>query len=154
MVEYMKEFLEKPHWLFPGLPVCPFARKARLENRILYKVHRFSLDADFLPDSPAVRMISEFRQEKCYEVLLVVHPDKQAMTNFQMQQFIARLNQKISIAGLIAFGGHPDEGFNIQGVHTRRELYLNFTVQCKQLVKDASDSLLKRIITTTGRQKT
>ncbi|HEY9903702.1 MAG TPA: hypothetical protein V6D43_14980 [Candidatus Sericytochromatia bacterium] len=76
MVEYMKEFLEKPHWLFPGLPVCPFARKARLENRILYKVHRFSLDADFLPDSPVVRMISEFRQEKCYEVLLVVHPNR------------------------------------------------------------------------------
>jgi hypothetical protein len=51
----------------------------------------------------------------------------------QMQQFIDRLNEKISIAGLVAFGGHPDEGFNIQGVYTRQELYLNFTVQCKQL---------------------
>jgi hypothetical protein len=143
MVEYMKEFLEKPHWVFQGLPVCPFARKARLENRILYKVHRFSPHTDFLPDSPVMRMISEFRQEKHYEVLLVVHPDQQAMTNFQIQEFIDRLNQKISIAGLIAFGGHPDEDFNIQGVHTRREPYLNFTVQSEQLVKDASDSLLK-----------
>jgi hypothetical protein len=64
MVEYMKEFLEKPHWLFPGLPVCPFARKARLENRILYKVHRFSLDADLNPDSPVMRMISEVLSRK------------------------------------------------------------------------------------------
>ena len=27
MVEYMKEFLEKPHQVFHGLPICPFAQK-------------------------------------------------------------------------------------------------------------------------------
>ncbi|HAA30709.1 MAG TPA: hypothetical protein DCE56_27245 [Cyanobacteria bacterium UBA8553] len=143
MVEYMDEFLEKPHPMFGGLPVCPFARKARLEARILYKVYRFWSHRDLYPDSPVLRIINEFCQEERYEVLLVIHPEKQAMTPLAMQQFIECLNDKISAAGLVAFGGHPDDAFNIQGVCTRKEAFLNFTVQSKQLVKVASDSLLK-----------
>ena len=143
MVEYMKDFLEKPHVVFWGLPVCPFARKARLESRILYKVYRFFTHSDLSPNSAVMKMISEFRQEERYEVLLVLHPQKQAMTQLQMQQFIDSLNEQISGLGLVAFGGHPNQDFNIQGVYTRKEPYLNFTVQSKQLLKDASDSLLK-----------
>ncbi len=143
MVEYMKEFLEKPHPAFGGLPVCPFARKARLEDRILYKVVRFCTGAEFNPDSPVFRVIREFCQEERYEVLLVIHPEKQAMTRLAMQEFIDCLNDKISDTGLVAFAGHPDDDFNIQDVYTRQEPYINFTVQTKQLVKVASDSLLK-----------
>lgn len=143
MVEYMKEFLEKPHQVFQGLPICPFARKARLENRILYKVHCFSSHSDLNPDSPVMEMIREFCQEEGYEVLLILHPEKQALTQAQMQQFIDRLNAKITPDGLVAFSGHPDQEFNIQGVYTRQEPYLNFTVQYNERLKDASDLLLK-----------
>lgn len=142
MVEYMKEFLEKPHPVFGDMPVCPFARKARLENRILYKVVPFCIHADFNPNSLVMKMIHEFCQER-YEVLLVIHPEKQAMTKCQMDEFIDQLNKKISDAGLIAFGGHCDDDFNVQGIYTRKEPFLNFTVQSKQLIKQASDSLLK-----------
>lgn len=143
MVEYMNEFLEKPHPIFGGLPICPFARKARLEAQILYKVCRFWTHTDLNPDSSVIRIINEFCQEGRYEVLLVIHPERQAMTPLAMQQFIDCLNEKISATGLIAFGGHPDDDFNIQGVYTRKEPFLNFTVQSKQLVQEASDSLLK-----------
>jgi hypothetical protein len=90
-----------------------------------------------------MRIINEFCQDERYEVLLVIHPDKEAMTGLAMQQFIDDLNEKISDAGLVAFGSHPDENFKIQGVYTRKEPYLNFTVQTKQLLQKASDSLLK-----------
>lgn len=143
MVEYMKEFLEKPHPVFGHMPACPFARKARLEERILYKVIRFGADTNFNSNSPVMRAIREFSQEKRYEVLLIIHPEKQTITQFQMQQFIDRLNKTISDAGLVAFGSHPDDNFNIQGVYTRQEPFLNFTVQTKQLIKQASDSLMK-----------
>ncbi len=143
MVEYMNEFLEKPHPIFGDLPICPFARKARLDGRILYKVYRFWEHTDLNPDSPVIRIINEFSQQECYEVLLVIHPEKQAMTPLAMQQFINCLNEKISTTGLVAFGSHPDDDFNIQGVYTRKEPFLNFTVQSQQLVKEASDSLLK-----------
>jgi len=139
MVEYMNEFLEKPHQVFRGLPICPFARKARLENRILYKVHRFAM----APDVAEMEMIREFCQEQHYEVLLVMHPEKQALTQLQMQEFLEKLNAKIAAIGLIAFGGHPDQDFQIQGIYTRHEPYLNFTVQFQQRLKDASDLLLR-----------
>jgi len=44
---------------------------------------------------------------------------------------------------LVAFSGHPDQEFNIQGIYTRQEPYLNFTVQYNDRLKDASDLLLK-----------
>ena len=143
MVEYITEFLEKPHPVFGGLPICPFVRKARLENRILYKVYRFEAPTDLSPDSPLLEMIQEFCQEGRYEVLMVIHPEQQIMTRLAVQQFIDSLNDQISAIGLVAFGGHPDEDFNIQGVHTRKEPFINFTVQSKQLIQDASDSLSK-----------
>lgn len=139
MVEYMKEFLEKPDQVFRGLPICPFARKARLENRILYKVHRFAMS----PDVAEMEMIQKFCQEPNYEVLLVMHPEKQALTPLQMQKFLEKLNAKIASTGLVAFGGHPYEDFQIQGIYTRQEPYLNFTVQFQQRLKDASDLLLR-----------
>lgn len=143
MVEYMKEVLEKPHQVFQGLPICPFARKARLENRILYKVHNFLIHPELTSDSPVMSMIDEFCQDPRYEVLLVLHPEQLALTQAQMQQFIDKLNETIAVRGLVAFGGHPDQEFNIQGIHTRQEPYLNFTIQFQQRLKDASDLLLK-----------
>jgi hypothetical protein len=143
MVEYMKEFLEKPHPVLGYKPICPFARRVRLEDRILYKVDRFGSHTDFSSNSHLLGIIEDFCQDDSYEILLVIHPERQAMTRWAMQQFIERLNQTISAMGLVAFSGHPDDDFNIQGVYTRQEPYLNFTVQTKQLVKEASDLLLK-----------
>jgi len=143
MVEYLQEFLEKPHPIFGGLPICPFSRKARLADRILYKVVHFGFPTDLNPDSPVYTVINEFCQEERYEVLLVIHPNNQEMTEFEMQQFISCLNAKISAMGLVAFGGHPQEDFNIQGVYTRYAPYPHFTVQNRLLLKAASDLLLK-----------
>ena len=135
--------MEQPHPVFGGLPICPFARKARLDGDILYKVDRFQLNTDLNLDSPIMRMIAEFCQEERYKVLLVVHPDPQAMTPEEMECFVSYLNRKIAATGLVAFGGHPSDGFNVQGVRTRQEPYLNFTVQTTQLLAEASDSLSK-----------
>ncbi|MEB3280742.1 MAG: hypothetical protein VKK42_17655 [Lyngbya sp.] len=44
-IEYMMDFLEQPHPVFGGLPVCPFTRKARLTNQILYKVDDFDVNS-------------------------------------------------------------------------------------------------------------
>ena len=36
--QYIIDFVERPHPKLGNLPVCPFARKARLENRIQFEV--------------------------------------------------------------------------------------------------------------------
>jgi hypothetical protein len=143
MVEYMQTHLEKPHPVFGGMPICPFARKARLENKISFQVYPFSSIEDLNQESPLLKALKEFGQSDQYEALLVIHPDKQAMTLVELRQFVDHLNDAIALTGLLAFGGHPQETFNIQSVYTRREPYINFTVQTYATVKAASDLLLK-----------
>ncbi|WP_413167163.1 hypothetical protein ACL6C3_10745 [Capilliphycus salinus ALCB114379] len=142
-IEYMMDFLEQPHPVFGGLPVCPYTRKARLSNKILYKVDDFYMNSSLNFDSNFIQTIQEFSQSQKYEVLLVLHPEPQAMTPEQTQEFVKGLNSIISAWGLIAFGGHPDESFNIQGVYTRRLPYINLTVQAEDLLTKASDTLLQ-----------
>ncbi|MFY7802386.1 MAG: hypothetical protein ACOVQ7_03070 [Limnoraphis robusta] len=142
-IEYMMDFLEQPHPIFGGLPVFPFTRKARLSNQILYKVDRFDVNSSLNFDSSFIQTIQEFNQSQQYEVLLVLHPEQEALTPEQTQQFINRLNPIISSWGLIAFGGHPDEFFNIQGVYTRRLPYINLTVQAQDLLTNATETLLQ-----------
>ncbi|EAW33856.1 hypothetical protein [Lyngbya sp. PCC 8106] len=142
-IEYMTDFLEQPHPIFGGLPVCPFTRKARLSNQILYKVDHFDINSSLNLDSTLIQSIQEFHQNQHDEVLLVLHPDSQALTPEQTQEFINCLNPIISSWGLVAFGGHPDESFNIQGVYTRRLPYINLTIQAQCLLTQASETLLK-----------
>ncbi|WP_421657552.1 hypothetical protein [Leptothermofonsia sp. ETS-13] len=143
MISYMQNVLEKPHPVFGGLPICPFARKARLEKKVLYHVYRFVPLDRLNPDVHLMQFIQDFSRSKQYEALLVINPDRQALTLDELQQFVEGLNEVIAPYGLIAFGGHPQEPFNIQGVYTRREPFINFTVQTQEKVKAASDALLK-----------
>ena len=142
-IEYMRNFLEQPHPVFGGLPVCPFTRKARLNNQIIYKVDDFDVNYSLNCDSSLIQTIQAFNQSQKYEVLLILHPDPQAMTSQQTQEFVKGLNSIISSWGLIAFGGHPDESFNIQGIYTRRLPYINLTVQAQHLLTKATETLLQ-----------
>ena len=141
-VEYMANFLEQPHPVFGGLPVCPFTRQARLNDQILYKVDSFDFNLSLNYNSPLLESIEEFNAGESYEVLLVLHPDPRAMTPEETREFVRRLNSMIFSRGLIAFGGHPDDSFNIRGVYTRRLPYITLTVQAEHLLAQASDRLL------------
>lgn len=143
MRHYLQEFLERPHPLFGNLPVCPFVRQARLDNHISYAVYPFSAKTDLQADSSLTKLAWDFGNQDRYKVLWIIHPHKQAMSPSQMRNFVAALNRLLVDTGLIAFGGHPKEKFNIHGVYTRREPYLNLTVQTQQSVKEASEILMK-----------
>lgn len=143
MIEHIQTFLEKANPIFSGLPVCPFAKKARLENKILYQVYPFSAQASLNTDPAFARLISEFAAQNRHEVLLIIHPDPLAITAEQTRQLVKNLAQELSEKQLVAFGGHPDDNFNIQGLHTRREPYPNLTIQSEQLVRERSQLLSK-----------
>lgn len=44
VVKWSENFIEQPHEIFGGLPVCPFARAARLKETIRFEVRPFDLD--------------------------------------------------------------------------------------------------------------
>jgi hypothetical protein len=142
MIQYFESVLEKPHFIFHGLPICPFAKKARLQNKIFYKVLDLSF-AELEPDSALLSSIGAFQDSDSHEVLLIICPNICALTVKQVQEMVAALNQRISSVGLVAFGGHPHDDFNIQGVYTRREPFINMTVQSSERLKAASRDLEK-----------
>lgn len=142
MIDYLITTIEQPHPAFGGLPICPFSRKARLADRILYQVSPFSpSDPDSLADLMAI--VEEFCQSSAYDLLLVIHPNPAGVSVSELRQLTEGLNHHLADRQLIVFDGHPLNEFNIQGVYTRQAPYIHLTVQTKQKVKKASDQLAK-----------
>jgi hypothetical protein len=140
MMQYLQNVLEQPHPVFGGLPICPFAKQARLQSKIDFQVQRFRLD-DLASDSLLMVMIARFAQTRQHDVLLVIHPDPPAINLVQFRQQIDRLNARLQPLCLTAFGGHPDDDFQIQGVRTRQDPFLNLTIQSIEKLSHASARL-------------
>lgn len=141
-LRWMTEFVELPHPVFSDLPICPFAKKARLANQILFKIERFSALTEFDRDSAIMKSIYEFYNSE-FEIMVVINPEKTAISAPETKELIDKLNNQISELGLLAFHIHPEEDFNIDGLHTRRMPYPGFTVQVNSKLKPASDALEK-----------
>lgn len=142
MVQYLETVLEQPHPVFGGLPVCPFSKKARLQNKIFYQVLVLTLD-QLQAGSELRRAIASFQESKQHDVLLFISPDEQALSVDQVSVFVEQLNQSLAPSGLTAFGGHPQDSFNVQGVYTRREPFINLTVQSLEVLQAASQQLAR-----------
>lgn len=141
MFAHLQNFLELPNPTFGGLPVCPFAQTARLQQKIWCQVYRFAPEGFDKPE--LLDIFDRFLESQRHDVLWVIHPDPDAMPLEALQNFVEHLNDEIAELGLVAFSGHPHESFNVQGVYTRREPYINFTVQTHKKVTEASEKLLK-----------
>jgi hypothetical protein len=142
MIRYLETVLEQPHPVFGGLPICPFSKKARLQNKIFYQVLTLRLEQLHV-DSQLRRAIASFHASRQHDVLLVISPDEQALSVAQMQPFIEQLNQILAPLELTAFGGHPQDTFNVQGVYTRQEPFINLTVQSLAVLQAASKPLAR-----------
>ena len=140
MVQYLESVLEKPHSVFGGLPICPFAKRARLQNKILYRV--LTLRAvEIESNAEVMHTIAEFYRSDRYEVLLIISPDVTALSVSQVAQLVVNLNERLAPLKLAVFGGHPADDFNIQGVRMRQEPYINLTVQPIERLRVASKHL-------------
>lgn len=128
MLSYIQNVLESSHPAFSGLPPCPFARKARLQNQIDVWVYAFDVSA-WQSSSEVHARIESFLSHSTYEVLLVVHPHVQALGFVELQSLICLLNEQLSSLGLVVFGGHPEDAFEVNGIRTRQDPFINFTVQ-------------------------
>src|SRR4028119_2326886 len=126
-LRWMTEFVELPHPIFSDLPICPFAKKARLANQISFKIERFSARTEFDRDSAIIKSIHEFYNSD-FEIMVVINPEKTAITAPQTKELIAQLNNHISELGLLAFPVHPEEdliltGFILGGCRIRASLF-------------------------------
>ncbi|PSB26980.1 hypothetical protein [Stenomitos frigidus] len=142
MIQYLETVLEQPHPVFGGLPICPFSKKARLQNKIFYKVIALAMD-QLQAGSELRQAIASFHESKQHDVLVVISPDHDALTVEQVQAFVEQLNDRIAPMRLTAFGGHPQDPFNVQGVFTRQEPFINLTIQSMTILQAASEQLAR-----------
>jgi len=133
-IQHIIDFVEKPHPVFGGMPVCPFAKKARLGNKIRFEVLAFETVEDLIP------LVSSFTRE--HELMQVLHPGK--IECCKLYDLAGELNESITKNGLQVFCGHPEDTFNIAGVYTRREPYPTLQVIWQDVAKAAEDKLSER----------
>jgi hypothetical protein len=145
IVQWSEHFIEKPHWIFGDLPVCPFARAARLRQSVRFEVLSFDLDDPFDSRGTIMSLAAALARDPALETLFVIHPDPSRVGAPALEAFVARLNDRLAgddVAGdLQAFEAHPDSDFCVGGVYTRRAPYPSFQILSRTSLKSASDSL-------------
>ena len=140
--------LERPHPIFGGLPVCPFARAARLKDAIRFEVCPFSVDDPLDLDGGLLTLVTDFAREDAAglrETLFVIHPERRAMSAAALEDFVTRLDRRLRavprLAGLRVFEAHPESEFQVGDVYTRRGPYPSFQVLSHARLKATSDTL-------------
>ena len=140
--------LERSHPIFGGLPVCPFARAARLKGAIRFEVRAFSVDDPLDLGGELLELIADFAREEAAgarETLFVIHPERCAMSVAALEAFVARQDRRLRavprFAGLRVFEAHPDSTFQVGDVYTRRGPYPSFQVLSHARLKATSDAL-------------
>jgi hypothetical protein len=146
MLRWSEDFIEQPQQVVGDLPVCPFAKAARLKQTIRFEVLAFHPGDPLEPNGEILELIGELPRHPELETLFVIHPDPAQIGSRALEAFVARLNARMAAedttSGLQAFEAHPDSEFCIGGVYTRRSPYPSFQVLSRALLRTASDSLL------------
>ena len=113
--EHVQQFVEQPHPALHGQPVCPFARRARLRERIETVVFPYNL-AD---DSTITEAVVQFmNQDK--DVLLIIHPQADGVTFAELCELRDRFAERYR-GQYDVFTGHPDDTHTLGTLLTRRE---------------------------------
>ncbi len=147
VVKWSETFIEHPHEIFGGLPICPFARAARLKETIRFEVRPFAVDDPLDAGGELLSLVTEFAGQTArdgLETLFVIHPDR-AQPLRELVAFVERLNARM-VSGPLrdfqVFEAHPDSQFRVGNVYTRRSPLPSFQVLSRELLKKGSDSLL------------
>ena len=117
MSQYIIDFVERPHAKLGNMPVCPFARKARLENRIQFEVRELTYEGTLA--------LVPFRAKSEFDLMICIHPWRDGISSAEVRGLAEMLNRKLPAMNLMAIGLHPEDPFNIDGLYTRREPYPN-----------------------------
>jgi hypothetical protein len=146
VIEWSQTVIEQPSPVFGGLPICPFARAARLREAIGFHVIPFALDDPLATNDTVMTLIARFTADPTAETLFVIHPDPHAFDAPSLEAFVARLGRRLretpSLSDLLVFEAHPRSQFCIGGVYTRRSPYPSFQVLSHTRLKATSDTLL------------
>ena len=119
---WLKTFVEVPHPVFAGMPPCPFARQARLQNKIKFQYY----------PSPAVWMDMYVDIVRCdfdkFDVLAMII-DADQFSAKETKRIAKDLNKEFKEDDLVILEDHPDIPEKVKQVSLNNGKYILFLAQ-------------------------
>ena len=136
--EYIVQFLEERHPQFSDMPPCPFARKERLENRIIYT------EGHIGTEGPTEKLIEDIRtfDSDPHKSTMIIYDTSQQCSLQEAYEFAQYLTELLMDLQILAIPLHPEDPFAVGGVRTRQTPFMMMTIQRKSLIFDAKKKLL------------
>jgi hypothetical protein len=134
-MEWIVDFLEKPHEETGGLPVCPFAKVGLAKGTAKLAVGR-------LTHSFVMAQVNRLKAMKA-DTMTIIDPRKTGISWRDARRLCEVLNREI-FPEFLAISLHPEDPFNIGGLHTRPAPYPSI-----QLTEErAGDAAMGKLETT------
>ena len=89
LTRYIVDFVEQPHPKLGNLPVCPFARKARLENRVQFRGSRVDTGGRSLTWCRCSKRSLSFTWSSG------IHPEKDGISSEEVRRLVDALNETL-----------------------------------------------------------
>lgn len=137
LISYIQSFVENRHPAFQNMPVCPFARKERLEKRIYYYEYHFTSEGAC---ETLLQDIGSFLQDQNLSSMLAYDPNYE-ITPRQAHQISEQINAQMGVNDCIAIPMHPDEDFEAAGIPTRKFPFFVMLIQAESELLSARAQL-------------
>tara|TARA_A100001515_G_scaffold129322_1_gene115951 strand:- start:359 stop:856 length:498 start_codon:yes stop_codon:yes gene_type:complete len=134
--DFLINFVEKENKAFNDFPVCPFAKKERVDNKIKYVECCFGpIEADKI-----IKEVLDWLNNN-YSTLLLVSKEKCNMKT--TRHFFRCVKTLLSDYNVNIFLFHEEDKRNYMGVHTRRSPRPFIMVGYKEQIAKKKRALLK-----------
>jgi len=136
LTNWMKSFVEKPHPFLGGLPPCPYAQKARLDNKVVMKwIGKNEDDGNVF-----IHIANE--TFKHTEVLILI-TDRKRWTWRYTYKLRCELNRLFDKDDKVVLEDHPDYGEKIGNIDMSNGRYTLLFVQKRSKLNRFSKILEK-----------
>ena len=116
---YLEQVVEKPDPAFAGFAPCPFARRERISNGIMWHVQRIK---PFEADEETLQILTTFLDQNEKKSLILL--DCFSKIGYKdIEAFGRHFKRFVKELGLSALVFHPDHPYSIGGVKTRCSPY-------------------------------
>ena len=113
-LEWIVDFLEKRHEETGGLPVCPFAKVGLARAKAKLAVGK-------LTRSFVIAQVRRLKATKA-DTMTIIDPRRTGMSWQEARRLCEVVNREM-FPEVLAISLHPEDPFNIVGLHTRRAPY-------------------------------
>lgn len=138
LIRWSIDVVERPTTAFGGLPVCPFAKRARVDDKIRWEVVRFAVGG---PASEVLTLVADFDRER-HDIMIIVNPEKTCSAGEFFSYLDVAIRPKAQDLGLDFLGAHPDDPWEVAG-HRTEWPYPCCLVSSLELLGRSSNKLLR-----------